>query len=511
MIDSVVVIFIANSLPCRAFSMRERPSFSRRQRSDTPSELRTDRDEPDWDYSCNATSTDGDWDYSVDVFNPLDGDVISLVPPSQTPNRSHSRRVSSRESRSSSTRSETSHLGRGLGNMCVAPACVTEEPEEQSLFFQTYPDSLERPILRPEPNHRRIDRAVPGAVITRMSANKSDGMSEHGNVISRCNMGVEDLDSTWSSFESGSTELDSFLSGSMESDGFVTEATSLPPPGCSFEFPFLSPTAHKKNNCPKNDNLPKKDDCSQASPTSVEAIVEELSELQQQLDVLRTGNSTSASKGLTSLRMDGSTSASRRSASTREMLAVNKVANFSRKRMDQLDTFIMAKASGRDSPEALRLAYSSSCTPDVLRKALSDSPEARPMDSPDRYKSCSLDALTALAVSNDRDLPDPLLPPPSPPHKPPPKSVRFAKNLVTHTIYRPKTLPQENEKLYFGKEELQQLERDRQGQIYEEQFEIIAQTGTKVAVTFPVRRGDTPPELTDISTSWSTEDGLIEI
>ena len=78
-------------------------------------------------------------------------------------------------------------------------------------------------------------------------------------------------------------------------------------------------------------------------------------------------------------------------------------------------------------------------------------------------------------------------------------------------MYRPKTLPQENEKLYFGKEELQQLERDRQEQLYEDQFEIIAQTGTEVAVTFPVRRVESPPRLTKVSTRWSTEDEVIEI
>jgi len=105
------------------------------------------------------------------------------------------------------------------------------------------------------------------------------------------------------------------------------------------------------------------------------------------------------------------------------------------------------------------------------------------------------------------------------------KSVRFSKKLVSSLHYRPKTLPHEMDDLYFSKEELEELERDRDERIYEEQFEVVAGHDFKeVAVTYPVRRVeldlprpvvvdpptrplvvDPPaPELADISGSWSS-------
>jgi hypothetical protein len=78
-------------------------------------------------------------------------------------------------------------------------------------------------------------------------------------------------------------------------------------------------------------------------------------------------------------------------------------------------------------------------------------------------------------------------------------------------MHRPTTLPEENEQLYFTKKELQELEQDRSEQIYEEQFEVIHKKGNEVAVTFPVRRVEFPPQLMDISSSWDSGDGVIEI
>jgi hypothetical protein len=100
------------------------------------------------------------------------------------------------------------------------------------------------------------------------------------------------------------------------------------------------------------------------------------------------------------------------------------------------------------------------------------------------------------------------------------KSVRFAKKLVTSVHYRPMTLPEEIDLLYFSTEELEELERDRDERIYEEQFEIVTGRDYKdVAVTYPVRRIElptrpnppavkepsiSPPGLLDISDSWSS-------
>jgi hypothetical protein len=103
------------------------------------------------------------------------------------------------------------------------------------------------------------------------------------------------------------------------------------------------------------------------------------------------------------------------------------------------------------------------------------------------------------------------------------KSVRFSKNLVASVHYRPMTLPEEMDLLYFSQEELEELERDRDERIYEEQFEVVTGRDHKdVAVTYPVRtierptRLDTvveeppgappvsPPGLLEISSSWSS-------
>jgi len=100
------------------------------------------------------------------------------------------------------------------------------------------------------------------------------------------------------------------------------------------------------------------------------------------------------------------------------------------------------------------------------------------------------------------------------------KSVRFAKKLVTSVHYRPMTLPEDIDLLYFSTEELEELERDRDERIYEEQFEIVTGRDYKdVAVTYPVRRIElptrrnppaveeptiSPPGLLDISDSWSS-------
>jgi hypothetical protein len=100
------------------------------------------------------------------------------------------------------------------------------------------------------------------------------------------------------------------------------------------------------------------------------------------------------------------------------------------------------------------------------------------------------------------------------------KSVRFSKNLVSSVQYRPKTLPEEMEALYFSKEELDELERDRDERIYEEQFEVVTGRDPKdIAVSYPIRRIERPPPpepkveeppvilppgLLDISGSWSS-------
>jgi hypothetical protein len=107
------------------------------------------------------------------------------------------------------------------------------------------------------------------------------------------------------------------------------------------------------------------------------------------------------------------------------------------------------------------------------------------------------------------------------------KSVRFSKKLVASVHYRPMTLPEEMDLLYFSKEELEELERDRDERIYEEQFEVVTGRDHKdVAVTYPVRRIErptrldpvveeptisppvsppvSPPGLLDISSSWSS-------
>lgn len=126
----------------------------------------------------------------------------------------------------------------------------------------------------------------------------------------------------------------------------------------------------------------------------------------------------------------------------------------------------------------------------------------------------------------------------------PTKSVRFSKKLVTSVHHRPKTLPHEMEALYFSTEELEELERDREERIYEEQFECVAgQDDRFVSVTYPVRRVEnapppsesdyaeqlpppsqsvhprrrrnnveelepSPPELVDVSGSWSSASEL---
>ena len=83
------------------------------------------------------------------------------------------------------------------------------------------------------------------------------------------------------------------------------------------------------------------------------------------------------------------------------------------------------------------------------------------------------------------------------------------------------TLPEEMDLLYFSKEELDELEQDRDERIYEEQFEVVTGRDSKdVAVTYPVRRIERPPHhlskshplqppvsppgLLDISGSWSS-------
>jgi hypothetical protein len=383
--------------------------------------------------------------------------------------------------------------------MCVTPACASEEPDEHSLFYQTYPDSLERSIKRPESIHHRTDRAAPGAVIAR-KARTPEKKRGYGKVILPIEIPHV---SSWSSFETAGA------TSGMESASMVTAETGLLPPGCALAFQFLSPAS------------PKKDDCSQASPTSVTDIVGDLMELQDQLKALRATSPQLTGGGCT-WSPSSPTSTLTRPTSARAFLAVNKVANFSRKRMDQLDTFLMAKSSGRDSPEALRLAYSGThdSAGALLRKACLDKPEPPPVEEEEEEKEDCLDAsrdysfasLHTFEASQDRDSPDTVPPPPPPPHKPPPrKSVRFAKELVTHIMRRPATLPEENVQLYFGKEELQELERDRMEQIYGEQFEIVHQEGKQVQVTFPGRPFEFPPELTDISSSWDSQDCLMEI
>lgn len=70
------------------------------------------------------------------------------------------------------------------------------------------------------------------------------------------------------------------------------------------------------------------------------------------------------------------------------------------------------------------------------------------------------------------------------------KSVRFSKKLISSLHYRPKTLPHEVADLYFTPEELEQLERDREERLYEEQFEVVAGKGFgEVAVTYPGKSG----------------------
>lgn len=77
----------------------------------------------------------------------------------------------------------------------------------------------------------------------------------------------------------------------------------------------------------------------------------------------------------------------------------------------------------------------------------------------------------------------------------PVKAVRFSKNLITSMHYRPKTLPHEMDLLYFSSAELEELERDREERIYEEQFEVVAgPSGQEVSVTYPVRRKEKPVE-----------------
>lgn len=67
-----------------------------------------------------------------------------------------------------------------------------------------------------------------------------------------------------------------------------------------------------------------------------------------------------------------------------------------------------------------------------------------------------------------------------------PKSVRFADKLVTDVHYRPKTRPEDIEKLYFIEEELDELEWDRQT-VEGDVFELVA-GDESVSVTYQNRR-----------------------
>lgn len=619
---------------------------------DVSSESSVERDEPDWDYAYDPSTTAKN--HSSSTWSVWDDGSNSIVaPPSlQTPfasskhdetfTRVGSRRDSlSRQSSVPLLAPPKTDAGRGsrrdslsrqaslssitqqkattrkltsLEILCANHQCALQQ-EPQQTYYQSIPIASEK--RTPEPPkapHRRVTKKAPSKTSERkrrddnhirraMERNLVDSAMKKSPVSAITFKPQEEKEPP------PACAMPSF---------FNTTAPPPPPPSPPPEVPTVVTTRNKRKvkregtntvtHPPRHTN---NNDKERTSPTSVDDIVGELTDLQEQLDALRTTQPTISREAL----MDAAVKAQTeelvqlpkldeqlvdglpfQAADAQEEASENTAAHTFADFVNALHRHVPPVLEESFVDEGVRMRHFDSDEEATGPKSsiritiaeLESSPESSPpRNLKSKSEASAKDDSKERSLSSDRDAPESLQLPKqgpklwSPPvpgfskkksksrsscststtsdsfpqknksagfsfrsalasmRKPktvtvsketiatsrtgqPGKSVRFSKKLVTSMHYRPKTLPHEQKDLYFSQEELDELERDREQRIYEEQFEVVAGPELDVAVTYPARRagekqqssardsfdGREPlaPELVDTSGSWSSSE-----